>query len=51
VSPAQLVAGGIIVVGVALIILGRSRMTTTAGRRSPAPASRSGGAVDERAAA
>jgi drug/metabolite transporter (DMT)-like permease len=51
VSPAQLVAGGIIVAGVALIILGRSRMTTTAGRRSPAPASRSAGPADERAAA
>jgi drug/metabolite transporter (DMT)-like permease len=51
VSPTQLVAGGIIVAGVALIILGRSRMTTTAGRRSPAPASRPGGTVDERAAA
>jgi len=51
VSPTQLLAGGIIVAGVALIILGRSRMTTTAGRRSPAPASRTGGTADERAAA
>jgi len=51
VSPTQLLAGGIIVAGVALIILGRSRMTTTAGRRSPAPASRAGGTADERAAA
>lgn len=51
VSTTQLVAGGIIVAGVALIILGRSRMTTTAGRRSPAPASRPSGTVDERAAA
>jgi len=51
VSPTQLLAGGIIVAGVALIILGRSRMTTTAGRRSPAAASRAGGTADERAAA
>ena len=51
VSPTQLLAGGIIVAGVALIILGRSRMTTTAGRRSPAAASRTGGPADERAAA
>jgi drug/metabolite transporter (DMT)-like permease len=51
VSPTQLLAGGIIVAGVALIILGRSRMTTTAGRRSPAAPSRASGPADERAAA
>jgi drug/metabolite transporter (DMT)-like permease len=51
VSAVQLLAGGIIVVGVALIILGRSRMTSTQGRLARRAPARSGPTADERAAA
>ena len=50
ITPSQLVAGGVIVAGVALIILGRSRMSMTEGRTRLA-SSRAGTTADERVAA
>jgi len=49
ITPSQLVAGGVIVAGVALIILGRSRMTTD--ERSRVTSTRPGTTADERVAA
>jgi drug/metabolite transporter (DMT)-like permease len=51
ITPSQLVAGGIIVVGVALIILGRSRMASAEDRSHGAEGARSTGRTDEPAAA
>jgi drug/metabolite transporter (DMT)-like permease len=49
ITPSQLVAGGVIVAGVALIILGRSRMTTD--ERERVTSTRPGTTADERVAA